>query len=200
MPNMAHMKILFARRPHAIVKAIDTSVAAQAPGVIAIFTAKDVPNNEYGLIMPDQPVLVGPDSTKKWGDHVRFVGDQIALVVAETEKQAEHARDLIEVEYKELPVVTDPREAMKAHAAQLHPDNAGNLLQHYRIRKGDVDEMWDKCAAIVVGEYQTPFQEHAYLQPEAGLAYIDAEGRVSGHTKIKNRSRTHCNSHSIRSA
>jgi CO/xanthine dehydrogenase Mo-binding subunit len=179
MPGMAHMKILFARRPHAIVKAIDTSKAEQAPGVIAIYTAKDVPNNEYGLIMPDQPVLVGPGSTKQWGDHVRFIGDQIALVVAETEKQAEHARDLIEVDYDDLPVITDPREAMKAGALQLHPDKPGNLLQHYRIRKGDVDDVWDKCAAIVVGEYQTPFQEHAYLQPEAGLAYIDEEGRVT---------------------
>ena len=63
LPHMAHMKILFARRPHAIVKSIDTSKAKQAPGVIAIFTAKDVPNNEYGLIIPDQPVLVGPGST-----------------------------------------------------------------------------------------------------------------------------------------
>jgi CO/xanthine dehydrogenase Mo-binding subunit len=179
MPNMAHMKILFARRPHAIVKAIDTSKAERAPGVIAIFTAKDVPNNEYGLIMPDQPVLVGPGSAKQWGNRVRFVGDQIALIVAETEKQAEHARDLILVKYEDLPVLTDPREAMKAGAIQLHPDKPGNLLQHYRIRKGDVDEVWDKCAAIVVGEYQTPFQEHAYLQPEAGLAYIDEEGRVT---------------------
>ena len=114
LPGMAHMKILFARRPHAIVKAIDTSAAEQAPGVIAVFTAKDVPNNEYGLIMPDQPVLVGPGSNKTWGDHVRFIGDQIALVVAETEKQAEHARDLIEVAYEDLPVLTDPREAMKS--------------------------------------------------------------------------------------
>ncbi len=179
MPNMAHMKILFARRPHTIVKAIDTSTAEEAPGVIAIFTAQDVPNNEYGLIIPDQPVLVGPGSTKPWGDHVRFIGDQIALVVAETEKQAEHARDLIEVEYDDLPVITDPREAMKDKAVQLHPDKPGNLLQHYRIRKGNVDDVWDKCAAIVVGEYQTPFQEHAYLQPEAGLAYIDEAGRVT---------------------
>ncbi len=179
MPHMAHMKILFARRPHAIVTSIDTSEAEQAPGVIAIYTAKDVPNNEYGLIMPDQPVLVGPGSNKPWGDHVRFIGDQIALIVAETEKQAEHARDLIKIEYEDLPIITDPREAMKEGALQLHPDKPGNLLQHYRIRKGDVDDVWDKCEAIIVGEYYTPFQEHAYLQPEAGLAYIDEEGRVT---------------------
>ena len=179
MPDMAHMKILFARRPHAIVKAIDTSRAERAPGVIAIFTAKDVPNNEYGLIMPDQPVLCGPGSNKPWGDHVRFIGDQVALIVAETELQAEHARDLIEVEYEDLPIVVDPREAMKAGAVQLHPDKPGNLLQHYRIRKGNVDDVWDQCAAIVVGEYATPVQEHAYLQPEAGVGYIDEQGRVT---------------------
>jgi CO/xanthine dehydrogenase Mo-binding subunit len=179
MDNLAHMKILFARRPHAVVKSIDTSKAAQAPGVIAIFTARDVPNNEYGLILPDQPVLVGPGSNKTWGDHVRFVGDQIAVIVAETEKQAERARDLIEVEYEDLPVITDPIEAMKDGAVQLHPDKPGNILQHYRIRKGDVDAVWDQCAAIVVGEYQTPFQEHAFLQPEAGLAYLDEQGRVT---------------------
>ncbi len=179
MPNMAHMKILFARRAHAIVKSIDTSDAEKAPGVIAIFTAQDVPNNEYGLIMPDQPVLVGPGSSKDWGDHVRFIGDQIAVIIAETEKQAEQARDLIKAEYEDLPVATDPREAMKAGAIQLHLDKPGNILQHYRIRKGNVDDVWDKCAAIVVGEYQTPFQEHAYLQPEAGLAYLDEEGRIT---------------------
>src|SRR5512135_1939432 len=116
MPHMAHMKILFARRPHAIVKAIDTSRAEQAPGVIAMYTAKDVPNNEYGLIIPDQPVLVGPGSNKNWGDHARFIGDQIALIVAESEKQAERARDLIKIEYEDLPVITDPREALKEAA------------------------------------------------------------------------------------
>lgn len=179
MDNMAHMKILFAHRPHAIVKSIDTSRAEQAPGVIAIFTAKDVPNNEYGLGIPDQPVLCGPGSTKPWGDHVRFVGDQVALIVAETEQQAAHARDLIEVEYEDLPAITDPLEAMKEGAIQIQPDRPGNILQHYRVRKGNVDEVWDQCAAIVVGEYTTPYQEHAFLQPEAGLGYIDEAGRVT---------------------
>ena len=179
MDRLCHMKVLFARRPHAIVKAIDTSKAEQAPGVIAVYTAKDVPNNEYGLGVHDQPVLCGPGSTKEWGDHDRTIGDHVALVVAETEKQAEHARDLIDVEYEDLPIITDPIEAMKDGAFQIQPDRPGNILQHYRIRKGDVDSVWDKCAAIVVGEYTTPYQEHAFLQPEAGLAYIDEQGRVT---------------------
>ena len=135
--NMLHMKILFARRPHAIVKRIDTAQAEQVPGVAAIFTAQDVPNNEYGLIIPDQPVLIGPGSTKPWGDRARFIGDQVALIVADSEKIAERARDLIVVEYEDLPILSDPREAIKDGAIQLHPDKANNILQHYRVRKGE---------------------------------------------------------------
>jgi CO/xanthine dehydrogenase Mo-binding subunit len=177
--HMLHMKVLFARRPHAIVTSIDTSQAEQVPGVVAIYTAIDVPNNEYGLIMPDQPVLVGPGSTKKWGDHVRFIGDQVAIIVAESEKIAERARDLIVVEYEDLPILADPQTAMEDDAEQLHPDKPNNILQHFRIRKGDVDSIWRKCDVIVESEYHTPFQEHAFLQPEAGLAYIDEQGRIT---------------------
>ncbi len=138
-----------------------------------------MPNNEYGLGVTDQPVLCGPGSNKLWGDRVRFVGDQVALIVAETEKQAEYARDLIEVDYEDLPVLTSPIDAMQPDAIQLQPDKPGNILQHFRVRKGDVDSVWDKCAAIVVGEYTTPYQEHAFLQPEAGVGYIDEQGRVT---------------------
>src|SRR3990170_5283941 len=78
MPGMTHMKILFAGKPHARVKQLDVSKAESFPGVVAVFTAKDVPNNEYGLIMPDQPVLIGPGSNKAGGDTARFIGDQVA--------------------------------------------------------------------------------------------------------------------------
>ncbi|HIE38865.1 MAG TPA: aldehyde oxidase, partial [Anaerolineae bacterium] len=78
MPGMLHAKILFAGRPHARILNIDTSEAEAVPGVVAIFTAKDVPVNEYGLQIPDQPVLCGPGSTKPGADVVRFVGDQAA--------------------------------------------------------------------------------------------------------------------------
>jgi len=191
LPNMAHMKILFAGRPHARIRRIDASNAEQAPGVIAVFTSKDVPVNEYGLIVNDQPVLCGPPPTPisppplggggvgGGGDVVRFVGDQVALVIAETEKQAAHARDLIEIDYEDLPVVADIRAAMRPGAPQLHPDKPGNILNHYRIRKGDADAAWAKCDAIVEAEYHTPPQEHAYLQPEAGLATVDEVGRVT---------------------
>ena len=179
MPGMLHMKVLFANRPHARILSIDTSQAEACTGVVAVFTARDVPVNEYGLMMNDQPVLCGPGSDKPGAGVVRFVGDQVALVVAETEKAAAAARDLIGVEYEDLPVITDPREAMRPDAVQIHPDKPGNIVAQYLIRKGDVEAAFAEADVIVEGEYFTPMQEHAYLQPEAGLAYIDEEGRVT---------------------
>src|SRR5512135_1090540 len=85
MPGMLHMKLLFAGRPHARIRAIDTSQAEAASGVVAIYTAKDVPINEYGLQWQDQPVLSGIGSSKAGTDVVRFIGDQVAAVVARTE-------------------------------------------------------------------------------------------------------------------
>ncbi len=121
-PNQAYMKVLFAGRPHAIIKHIDTTRAESLEGVLAVFTAKDVPVNEYGLSMPDQPVLCGPGSGKAFADRVRFIGDQVALVVAESEEIAAHAIALIDVVYEDLEVLTDPLVAMKSDAVLLHPD------------------------------------------------------------------------------
>ncbi len=179
LPDQAYMKILFANRPHAIIRRLDTSKAEGVPGVLAVFTAKDVPQNEYGLIMPDQPVLCGPGSGKPYADRVRFVGDQIALVVAESEEIAARARDLVEVEFEDLPVVTDMEEARKPETVLLHPDKGSNVFCHYRIRKGDVEAAFANADVIIQGEYRTPAQEHAFLQPEAGVSYIDEEGRVA---------------------
>jgi CO/xanthine dehydrogenase Mo-binding subunit len=172
------LKVLFARRPHARVVSIDTAAAEALPGVIAVLTAKDVPVNHYGLQIPDQPVLCGPGSNKKGGDIVRFVGDQIALVVAETEPLAAQARELIQVMYEDLPLVDDPLKAMAGRTVQLHPGVLHNIADYKRIRKGNVDEVWDTCQVIIEGEYQTPVQEHAYLQPEAGLALMDDDERI----------------------
>ena len=171
MPGQLWMKVLFARRPHARVKRLDVSKAAHAPGVVRVLTARDVPCNEFGLGSYDAPVLVD--------DVVRWVGEKVALVVAETEKQAEHARDLIEIVYEDLPSVTDPHEAMKPGATQVHPAYAHNILKHIPIRKGDVARGFAEADVIVEGVYHTPAQEHAYLQPEAGLSYMDDEGRVT---------------------
>jgi CO/xanthine dehydrogenase Mo-binding subunit len=179
LPEQAFMKILFAGRPHAIVKKIETAKAEALPGVLAVFTAKDIPNNEYGLISSDQPVLCGPGSNKPYAERVRWIGDQVALVVAETEKIAAQARDLIEVEYEDLPVVTDMLAALEPDAPLLHPEKGSNVILRYRIRNGDVEAAFKQADVIVEGVYDTPMQEHAYLQPEAGLGYIDEAGRVT---------------------
>lgn len=102
------LKVLFAGRPHARIRRIDTGRAEALPGVHLVLTARDVPRNEYGLQINDQPVLCGPGSDKEGADVVRFVGDQVALVVAETEEIAAQARDLIEIEWEDLPLVPIP--------------------------------------------------------------------------------------------
>ncbi|MBI5669412.1 MAG: xanthine dehydrogenase family protein [Chloroflexi bacterium] len=175
------MKLRFSDRAHARVLAVDTSRAAALPGVVAIFTAKDVPQNEYGLGTKDQPVLVGPGSNSEVpdADVVRCYADCIAVVVAETEAIAAQAVKLIEVTYEDLPAVFDPVEAMQAGAPQLHANRPGNILCHYKIRKGDIAAGWSQADVVVEGEYHTGYQEHAYLQPEAGLGYIDEAGRVT---------------------
>ncbi|MBE0698236.1 MAG: molybdopterin-dependent oxidoreductase, partial [Anaerolineaceae bacterium] len=179
LPNQAVMKILFANRVHAEIKRIDTSRAEALAGVIAVFTAKDVPVNEYGLIAPDQPVLCGPGSNKPYAERVRFIGDQVAVIVGENEKIAAEARDLIQVEYVDLPSLSSAQQAMEPGAVLLHPERDSNVFCHYRIRNGDVDAAFARADVIVEEDYQTPAQEHAYLQPEAGVGYIDDGGRVT---------------------
>jgi CO/xanthine dehydrogenase Mo-binding subunit len=178
-PDQLHMKILFAHRPHAIIKSVDISRAEALKGVVMVLTAKDVPVNEYGLIMPDQPVLCGPGSDKPYADRVRFVGDQIALVIAESDAIAQQALSLIDLVFENLTILSDPLKGMQDGSVLLHPENDSNVFCHYRIRKGDVGDAFKQADVIVEGEYHTPAQEHAYLQPEAGVSYIDEEGRVT---------------------
>ena len=175
MDAVLYMKVLFSTQAHARIVSIDTSEAADLPGVVAILTHKDVPVNEYGLIHKDQPALSG--------EKVRSVFDRVALVVAETQQIARRARDLIKVEYEPLPVLVDPRESMKPGAVAIHKQWPDNIQSHQRIRKGDVDAVFARDDVVIVeSDYFTPHQEHAYLQPEAGIGYIDDQGRVAVHS------------------
>ena len=180
LPGMLHMKILFARRPHARVLKVDIREAMSVNGVVAIYLASDVPVNEYGLQKSDQPVLCGPESSRADGDLVRFVGDQVAAIVAETEEIASHARVLIKIDFEDLPVVSDPMAGMKPGAEIIHPElGTSNICVHDRIRKGDIEYGFSQADFIVEDEYRVPVQEHAYLQPEAGIAYTDEIGRIT---------------------
>lgn len=176
--NLLHGKILFSHQPHARMISMDLREALAVPGVVAIFTAEDVPVNEYGLILPDQPVLVGLGSHKPHCDVSRWEGDQVAVIVAETELAAAQARDLIRIEWEPLPVVTDVFEAMKDEVI-LHPWHGSNILKKYQIRKGEMAQGWAAADVVIEGSYHLPYQEHVYLQPEAALGYVDEAGRVT---------------------
>ncbi|MEE8357592.1 MAG: xanthine dehydrogenase family protein molybdopterin-binding subunit [Anaerolineales bacterium] len=178
-PDQLYLKILFAGRPHAIVKSIDSQKAIALDGVILVLTAGDVPVNEYGLQIKDQPVLCGPGSQIPYTDRVRFIGDQVAAVVAESEEIASAACDLIQVEFEDLPTVLDPYQAAEGGALLLHPDRESNIYESYRIRKGDVNKAFQEADLVIESEYYTPVQEHAYLQPEAGFAYYDDQDRIT---------------------
>lgn len=169
-PDMLQLQVVFAQRVHARIRSINTEKALHYPGVVAVLTAKDVPSNAYGLIERDQPVLCE--------DVVRFVGDKVALVVAENKAAALAGAKLVEVKYEDLPAVTDPRAALAVNAPLVYPQRGSNLLLHVPIRKGNVAEAFAEADVVLADTFTTSWQEHAYLQPEAGIAYLDDEGRV----------------------
>jgi CO/xanthine dehydrogenase Mo-binding subunit len=179
-PGMLWLKTLFAERPYARVRAIDTCAAEAAAGVIGVFTAADVPFNGYGLNVIDQPVLCGPGAPAGVpdADRVRWPGDQVAVVVAETEAQAAAALPLIRVDWEDLPFITDIEAARQPDAPLLHPAIGSNVLLEYHIRRGDVEAGFAHADVVVEHTYRTGAQEHAYLQPEAGVAYVDELGRI----------------------
>ena len=170
--GMLHAAIVFSHRPRARVLAIDIGQARVVPGVVAVLTAADVPFNALGLIDHDQPVLIGI------GDEVRFSGDKVALVIAESPDAAEAGVAAVSVSYEDLPPVLDPESAMEPGAPLVHANRDSNVLLHVPIRKGDVARAFADADVLLEGTYSTTWQEHAYLQPEAGTAWVDADGRV----------------------
>jgi len=167
LPNMLWAKVARSKYPHALIKTIDTSRAEGLPGVEAVLTYKDVTGqNGFGILTPDQPVLCY--------DKVRYLGDAIAVIAAETKEQAEEAAQLIQVEYEPLPIVTDPIEAMKPEAPKVH--SQGNILRHASVRVGNVDQAFQKAAVVVENTYHTGRQMHMYLEPESGLGMLDDNG------------------------
>ncbi|MBA3275768.1 MAG: molybdopterin-dependent oxidoreductase, partial [Chloroflexia bacterium] len=169
---MLHAAVVFAHRPRAWVREIDIATVELMPGVVAVLTARDVPFNAFGLIEHDQPVLVGI------GDEVRFAGDKVALVVAETPDIAAKAAHALPVRYEDLSPVLDPEAAMLAGSPLVHAGHDSNVLIHVPIRKGDVERAFAGADIVLDGVFTTTWQEHAYLQPEAGTAWVDDEGRL----------------------
>ncbi len=170
LPGMLYGRVLRSRYPHARILEVDTSRAKALPGVAAVAVAADIPGaKKIGTRMHpgDQPILCQ--------DKVRFIGDAVALVAAETLEIASEAIELIEVRYEELPPLLDPKEAMLPGAPRVHEDR-DNIVHHFKLRKGDVASAFDACAVIVENVYETPLVEHAYLEPEGCMA--DKSGQM----------------------
>ncbi len=152
--------------PHARILSVDVTPALARGGVVAVLTAQDIPGVEnHGVIIKDQPFLAS--------QRVRFAGEPIAVVLAEDRHLAcRAARDVV-VGYEVLPTLLDPRQAMKPEATKIH--EKGNVLLHRKIRKGDIRAGFEKSDFIVERQFRTQTVDHAYLEPEAALAYWDGD-------------------------
>ena len=166
LENMLWGVVVRSKYPHAVIKRIDTTKAENFPGVVKVLTWRDIPGeNGFGIVVHDQPALCK--------DKVRYVGDAVALIAAETREIAEKARELVEVEYEPLPVVKDPILAMSEDSPKVH--EKGNIHLHTVINKGDIDKGFGEADLIIENEYRTGRQEHAYLETESGVAYYDED-------------------------
>jgi selenium-dependent xanthine dehydrogenase len=170
-PDMLHARAKRAMVPHAIVKRLDVSKARVLPGVAAVLTAEDIPgDHNHGLVIYDWPAIVGV------GERVRYVGDSVAIVAAETREIATQALDLIEVEYEPQTVVSNPVQARQPEAPQLHL--SGNLLKHIKVRKGDIQQGFAEADVILEHTFHTQITDHAFLEPECSIARLTPEGRL----------------------
>jgi xanthine dehydrogenase molybdenum-binding subunit len=149
--------------PHACIKSIDISAASALPGVHAVLTHEDVPGHKrHGLVIDDWPVLCS--------DKVRYAGDAIAVVAADSEEIAAAAVDLIEIDYDELPVVADAIQAAHADAPLVHEErDGGNLLKHIKVDKGDREAGFAAADIIIDETYRTQATEHLFLEPECSI-------------------------------
>ncbi len=163
-------KVLQSRYASAEILGVDTSKAESLQGVAAVITAKDVPNNIIGFKAQDEYVFAD--------NRTHYKGEAVAAVAAETEKTAQAALDLIEVDYKELPPVLDAREAMKPGAPQVHPGKE-NMHTHFKLRKGNVAVGFSQSDVVVEDHFETKLVEHCHLETHAALADVDHNGKLT---------------------
>ncbi len=174
--------------PHARIRGVHGEKALCMPGVLAVLTHGDVGGtNRQGVVRKDQPVLAE--------ERVRHAGDAVALVLAEDREILKRALNKVILDLEPLPVVFDPEEALAPHAPVLHEDHpTGNLLLEADLKTGDGLEGFSACDVVVEGDFQTPWQEHAYLETEVGWACLEPDGTLvivaSTQTPFRDRSET----------
>ncbi len=169
--GMIYGSALRSAYPRARVKAIHTEKAKEFPGIVAVFTAEDIPGNvKVGHLKKDWDALIPV------GKITHYLGDAIALVAGETLEAVEEAKKLIEVEYEELPMVRNPYEAMEEGAPNVHESEKDNLLSHWHVHRGDAEKAIENSAHVISDTFHTPWTEHAFLEPECAVAMPDGDG------------------------
>ena len=168
MDDMLHVSAVRSKYPRARILDIDFSEALAMDGVVAIYTAKDVPNNKVGHLQQDWDVMIPK------GEITRFVGDAICLVVAESEDILKKAKALVKVDYEVLEPVRNITEAMAKDAPNIHPN--GNLCQSRHVRRGDTEAAIKNSKYVITETFDTPFTEHAFLEPECAIAFPYKDG------------------------
>ena len=169
--GMLYAKVRRALVPHAFLKKLNISKAKALKGVSVVLTAEDIPGeHNHGLVIYDWPVLVGIR------ERIRYVGDALAIVAAETQEIAEQAASLIEAEFDLQPVISDPVQARRKDVPQIHAN--GNLLKHIKVRKGDMEKGFAESDMILEHTFHTPITEHAFMEPECSIAVPLANGRM----------------------
>src|SRR5499427_9788002 len=163
LPGMLTGKILHSPYPHALIKRINTSRARLLDGVVTVVIGSDAPN-KYGILP------VGHDETALAVDKVRYVGDNVACVVATSEAVAEQALELIEVEYEPLPAWFDPEDSMKAEKDWIHPQRPRNIEKDYHHVFGDPDKGFAEADVVTEHRYIAGEVTHAAMEPHATLA------------------------------
>lgn len=165
LDNMCHGSAVRSAYPRAKVLAIHTEEAKALPGVVAVFTADDIPGNKVvGHLFKDWDTMIGV------GEITRFLGDAIALVVAETPEILEQAKKLVKVDYEVLPAVHNPKEAAAEGAPLVH--EKGNLLAYKGVHRGNAEEAIKNSKYVLSGHFTTPWNEHAFLEPECAVAFM----------------------------
>jgi putative selenate reductase molybdopterin-binding subunit len=185
--DMLVAKVLHSPFAHARIKKIDVSKSRTLPGVAAVLTWQDIPRVVYSTAGQSDPIP-GPLDTFSLDHKVRFVGDRVAFVAAETAEIAKHALDLIEVEYEELPILLDPADAMKPGTPILHDepeyvnfadsDPSRNLAAKIRIDIGDVEKGFIQADLIYEGVYDVPKVQQAHIEPHVVVTYWDEDDRL----------------------
>ncbi|MDP8958519.1 MAG: xanthine dehydrogenase family protein molybdopterin-binding subunit [Actinomycetota bacterium] len=184
LPGTTHLVVVRSPYPHARITGIDTSAAEQMPGIVGVFTGRQMREEGFGPIpcawIVPEAGCEAPDHPPVAIDRVRYVGDAVAIVVAEDEYQARDAALAVIVDYEELPAVTDARRATEEGAPQLHQDRPGNLAFHWKVSGGDVESAFRQADVVVREQIINQRLVPNAMEPRSALARFDlAEGAVT---------------------